>query len=439
MNKKDSESVAVGYMPRLLDDYLGELLGEGLPAMAIDGPKSIGKTETAKRLAQTVFSLEDRKIRESVINEPRLVTTAPSPVLIDEWQKWPDIWNYVRTAVDEESINPESLGASFLLTGSAYPPKADIHSGAGRIVHIRMRPMSLQERQLESPTVSIAACLSGRQKDVLASTMLSARDYLAEITRSGFPAIRMMSDRIRPFEIEGYLDNIVNREFGENGYEVRRPSLLLQWLKAYAAATGTTASYTEILDAATPGENYKPSKKTSLTYRNALESLWLLDEVQPWIPSGGQFSRLKQTAKHFLADPALTACLLDLDADMLLNGGDDTKFDGAYGIMVGRLFEALVAQSLQTYALVNDAKVGHLRTQNGDHEVDFIVHKGRKIVAIEVKFSPLVDDVDVKHLTWLKDKYGENLTECIVVTTGPDVYRRKKDGVLVVPAALLGA
>jgi predicted AAA+ superfamily ATPase len=88
---------------------------------------------------------------------------------------------------------------------------------------------------------------------------------------------------------------------------------------------------------------------------------------------------------------------------------------------------------------VNNAKLGYLRTQNGDHEVDFIIHKGRRIVAIEVKFSPTVTDSDTNHLRWLKKNYPAELMESIVITTGQYVYRREKDGVLVIPAALLGA
>lgn len=438
----DSNSVNLtvnGYAPRLLDDYLQGLLSEGVPAIAIDGPKAIGKTETAKRLARTSYSLESSATRESIINEPQLALASPPPVLIDEWQKWPEIWNHVRAAVDRASIHPENGQAAYLLTGSAYPAKADIHSGAGRIVHVRMRPMSLQERQLDTAVVSIGECLAGKKADIAASTAVSAQDYITEIFRSGFPAIRKMSDRTRTLELEGYIENIVNREFPENGYTLRKPVQLLQWLKAYAAATGTTASYTEMLDAATPGESDKPAKKTTQSYRDALTNLWLLDEVPPWLPGEAQFSRLKQTNKHFLADPALTAALLNIDAGEILSGSEDTVLDNKYGTIAGRLFEALVAQSLQTYAQINDAKLAHLRTQNGDHEIDFIVHKGKRIVAVEVKFSPAVDDADVKHLTWLQNIYPDNLFESIVITTGEHAYRRKRDGILVVPAALLGA
>jgi hypothetical protein len=44
----------------------------------------------------------------------------------------------------------------------------------------------------------------------------------------------------------------------------------------------------------------------------------------------------------------------------------------------------------------------------------------------------------VKHLRWLKDQIGDNLLDAIIITTGPQAYRRP-DGIGVIPAALLRA
>lgn len=111
---------------------------------------------------------------------------------------------------------------------------------------------------------------------------------------------------------------------------------------------------------------------------------------------------------------------------------------GHAGHMFGPLFESLVTMSLRTYAQAAEARVLHLRTQNGDHEVDVILERGDcRIVAIEVKLAPSVRDDDVTHLAWLRDRLGDDLLDAIVVTTGREAYRRS-DGVAVVPAALLG-
>ncbi len=82
--------------------------------------------------------------------------------------------------------------------------------------------------------------------------------------------------------------------------------------------------------------------------------------------------------------------------------------------------------------------VHHLRTRNGDHEVDLIVERAdRRAVALEIKLAATIDDRDVKHLHWLRGRLGDDLLDAVVVTTGPYAYRRP-DGTAAVPASHLG-
>jgi len=420
------------YQRRIMDGVLDSLMAE-LAAVSLVGPKAVGKTATGARRAQTIINLDDDLERESFVNTTNPLLTGDGPILINEWQYLPQVWNQVRRVVDQ-GAEP----GRFILAGRALPKGAAIHSGAGRIAPVRMRPLSLAERGLAVPVVSLAACLAGRQGSCDGATDLTYEDYAKEITCSGLPGVRQLSSPIRQRQLTAYLDIIVNREFAEQGLAVRRPDSLRRWLRAYAAATATTASYLAILNAATPGEGSKPTAKTTIAYRDVLSSLWMLDPVGPWDPAGTTISRLSQTPKHFLADPALAALLLNLDEHSMVNGPLEPRFGPAYGSVAGRLFKALVALSLQTYAAAIDARVSYLRTRNGDHEVDFIVQKGQYLVAVEVKLSPRVEESDVRHLTWLQAKLGPFLRQAIIITTGPRAYRRSADGVLVVPAALLG-
>jgi uncharacterized protein len=105
---------------------------------------------------------------------------------------------------------------------------------------------------------------------------------------------------------------------------------------------------------------------------------------------------------------------------------------------LGALFESLVVQSVRVYAGASDATVGHLRTKDTNREVDIIVERAdHKVVAIEVKLSGSVSDKDVRHLNWLHGQLGGRVIDRVVITTGPYAYRRR-DGVAVVPLALLG-
>jgi predicted AAA+ superfamily ATPase len=262
--------------------------------------------------------------------------------------------------------------------------------------------------------------------------------YTEELLRSGFPAIRAMPPRARRAQLGGYLDRIVEHDFPEHGHLVRRPATLRAWLTAYAAATGTTASYAAILDAATPGDGDKPAKTTTIAYRDVLSQIWLLDPVPGWLPSRSHLSRLAQAPKHHLADPALAARLLGVSVRSLLSGERPGPAIPRDGTLLGALFESLVALNLRVYAQAAEAAVHHLRTRNGDHEVDFVIERDdHRIVALEVKLSTAVTDSDVTHLHWLRREIGDDLIDAAVINTGRYAFRRA-DGVAVIPASLLG-
>ena len=423
-----------GYQRRIIDDELDELF-PSLPAIAIDGPKGVGKTRTGERRARTVIRMDDPAQRGLVEADPARLDRGPHPVLIDEWQRLPEVWDLVRRSVDDHPG-----GERFLLTGSASPTTAPVHSGAGRIIKLRMRPLAMTERGLDAATTSLAAMLSGGA-EVDGESSLDLAGYVQEIVASGFPGIRPLTDRARNAALDGYLAAIVERDFPDQGLVVRRPQTLRAWLAAYAAATSSTASYAQILRAATPGHGDTPARATGSAYRDILTQLWLLDPVPGWTPSASPFARLAQAPKHHLADPALAARLLGATRASLLDSGGaigDVRVKPRDGSLLGALFESLVTQSVRTYAQAAEASIYHLRTHDGSHEVDLIVEGAdRRVVALEVKLGRTVADADVKHLRWLKSVVGDRLADAAVITTGTTAYRRP-DGVAVIPLSLLG-
>jgi predicted AAA+ superfamily ATPase len=419
------------YTSRVVDSELDELMAQ-LPALAIEGPKGVGKTATAERRANTIHRLDEPGERAVAEADPMVLLDAPAPILIDEWQHVPSVWDAVRRAVDR-GAEP----GRFLLAGSAAPEAAPTHSGAGRIVRIRMRPLALAERGLAKPTVSLRDLLTGARPQIKGRTTVGLTDYAREIVASGLPGLRDLTGRALRTQLDGYLARVVDRDFEEQGRPVRRPAALRRWMAAYAAATATTATYEKIRDAATSGEGETPTRPTVLAYRDVLERLWLLDPVPGWRPSRNRLARLTESPKHHLADPALAARLLGVDERALL-GRASPGTRPPDGALLGQLFESLVTLSVRVYAQAAEARVHHLRTYDGRQEVDLIVESDdQRVLAIETKLSGEVADDDVKHLLWLRERIGTDLLDAVVVNTGKQAYRRQ-DGVAVVPAALLG-
>jgi uncharacterized protein len=415
----------------VVDGELDELLPE-LAAIVIEGAKGVGKTATAAQRAATVRRLDEPAQRDLAAADITRLLQGERPVLLDEWQHVPESWDLVRRAVDDG----EPPG-SFLLTGSALPANVPSHSGAARIVTLRMRPLAIAERG-PRPSVSLAELLSGDRRPVEGHTSWRLDEYVRAILDSGFPGLRSLTGRALRAQLDGYLQRIVDRDFDELGHAVRNPATLQRWMTAYAAASSTTATFETIRDAATGGHKEKPAKTTTMPYRDVLERLWIIDPVPAWMPSRSRIARLTAAPKHQLVDPALAARLLGVQAGALLEAepaGPPVPRDGT---LLGALFESLVTLCVRVYAQLAEASVMHLRTSKGAHEVDLIVERtDGRVVAIEVKLSRTVRDSDVRQLAWLSQRIGDDLLDAVVVTTGDEAYRRR-DGIAVVPAALLG-
>ncbi len=420
------------YPRRVIDDVLDGTMAS-LVAISVEGAKGVGKTATASRRAATIVSLSDPRNRASVEANYDLVAELDPPVFIDEWQLEPQGLgprppSRGRRSIGRMSIPTRRLGERG--SGGAHSQRR----GPDREPAIR--PMALSERGIEESTVSLRAIHAG-EAAIKGTTRLAIREYVDEILRSEFPGLRAAAPEARDRLLDGYLARIVDRDMPENGITIRRPRALRAWLRAYAAATASTADYTKILDAATAGEPAKPARATVDGYREHLQRLFILDPVDAWIPTFAPLKRLTYSPKHHLVDPALAARLVGVGARGLLLG-EGEMVSPTTSTWLGALFESLAVQSVRVYAEAMNARIGHLRTKNGDHEIDIIVETSdTKCVAIEVKLADTVRDADVKHLQWLGQQLGDRLVDSVVLHTGPHAYRRS-DGIAVVPLALLG-
>ncbi len=111
-------------------------------AVVIEGPKWCGKTWTGMTHAQSAVWVADPQndylTRRIAVSDPFSLLDGAKPVLLDEWQDAPGLWDAVRMSVDR---SPGS--GQYILTGSATPrDEATSHSGTSRIARLSMWPMS---------------------------------------------------------------------------------------------------------------------------------------------------------------------------------------------------------------------------------------------------------------------------------------------------------
>lgn len=435
----------VDTVPRVVDKQLADALAH-LPAVLITGARAVGKTTTASALAETVFDLSHPDVLREVRARPDVLLEAEPPVLIDEWQRYPASMDIVKRAVDRDFT-----AGRFMLTGTpSFPSDPDIHSGAGRLVEVSMRPMSIVERALTTPAVSLADLFTGSAAHIEAETDVTFHDYLNLLVRSGFPAIWLAGQqeiggqRVWRTLLDLYVAQLCEREVAlMSKFETMSSALIRRWMRSYASAVSTDARFDTIRDAAHDGEGDPPARSSTSNYRTALENLGVIDEQPAWDHPFVAIKRTKTSALHHLVDPALAANLLHgtwLDEISTFGARSSPELERSF---IGKLFQSLIVQSVRVYASACGADVFWLGTRGNtageQREVDIVVVNGDgRVVAIEVKASENIISRDCRHLNWLRSKLSARWADGVVIYTGNEAYRRPQDDIAVVPAALLG-
>jgi predicted AAA+ superfamily ATPase len=421
------------YEKRLVDELLSEYMSI-LPAVLVEGAKAVGKTESCKKISKTLIDLDDPQQREIATLAPKTVLDNQKPILLDEWQKAPNLWSFVRHQIDDGLED-----GSIIFTGSSLKVHTDLHSGAGRIPKLKMRPFSIEERNMAERYIRVSEMFNSNfEFEVGLKTNNTISEYIEEIYDSGFPGIRKRSTRAREILLRGYVDELIHKEFEENGFIIKKPYSLLAWLKGYAASIATPTATQTISEVANSYSNEEMARTTVNVYKNALQTLNIIEELPAWIPFGRTMPNLRKSEEHFLIDPAIATYLLDVPKEQIANYKIPTKVAKFTTTFLGQLFESFVYQSLITYAELNNAHLSYLRTQKGDREIDFIIQKGSKILLFEVKVSDVITDEDVKHLNWFEGEFGDEFEVVKNVIYAGQYSLKRSDNVNLIPASLLG-
>lgn len=412
------------YRPRVVDDVLDARMG-ATAAVLIEGAKACGKTETALQRARSVVRLDiDQDARRAAEIDAGLILAGDKPLLIDEWQLTPTVWDHVRRAADDGD-GP----GRFILTGSATPADGvRRHSGAGRIATVRMRPMSLFEMGASSEEVSLSSLFDGDAPSATRGTdQLS--DVLSLLVTGGWP--HQLDHPERQF-VADYLEQTthvdINAAAGAEGQQVQRhrdPEKVFACIRSLARSVATAAGELTI------AKDANLSRDAVRDYLAALGRLMIIED-QPAFNVHLRSSRnLRQTPHRHFVDPSLAAAALGADADRLVA---DLNYTGL-------LFESMVVRDMRVLSQPLEGVVNYFHTDH--HEIDVVVARPDGAWgAIEVKLggqgpidegaASLIDAVASIDL----ETAGEPAFMAVVTATGKYAYRRD-DGVCVVPLTTL--
>ncbi len=416
--------MAIDYRARIVDSVLAEIL-QSRSAVLLEGVRACGKSATGRYHSASAVQLDtdEAALRLAELDPGRLLR-GEMPRFIDEWQLVPALWNQVRTAVDRD---PESR---FLLAGSAVPAdRTTRHSGAGRILRIKMRPMSLWESGETSGDVSLRDLFDDPAVKVGGESRLTIEDLTTIVVRGGWPGLLELPVRQVSRLLASYLDDVARVDIPRlDGEPDRAPDGILRTVRSVARSVGTEATLASI--AADISTTTPTTPETVSAYLAAMGRVFVVEDQPSWGPHLRSRDRVRKAAKRHFVDPSLAAAAVGADAHRLL---DDLGY-------FGQLFESLVVRDLRVYSQPMDGSVYHYRDSSGN-EVDAIVERrDGSYVAIEVKLASSREDEAAASLHRFAAKLDPERTpapSALVVITGGRYAFTRPDGVHVVPLGSL--
>jgi uncharacterized protein len=337
---------------RRIESMLRHRLSSVVPAVVLLGPRQVGKTTLARRIAAdwptgaVYLDMERPADRQRLDDaDPYLRGQAPKLVVIDEIHRVPELFAILRGIIDDRRAQGQRFG-HFLLLGSASLDLMQQSSEtlAGRVAYLDMGPVDSQEAAQAQIDLDTLWCRGGFPDSLLASDDLSSFEWRLDFVRS-------------------YLERDVPM------FAPRMPSQTLGRLWTMLAH-----QQSGMLNVAQLAAGLGLTSPTLGRYIDLLVDLHLVRRLQPWSANVGK--RLVKSPKVYVRDSGIVHALLGLsDLDAVLGHP-----------VVGRSYEGFVLETLIS-ALPTGATPYFYRTANGA-EIDLLIERGgRPEIAIEIKRS----------------------------------------------------
>lgn len=421
-------------MKKYYKRYVEKLIEKKLKssgAILVAGPKFCGKTTTCSLFAKSIYRINTKSIVTTTRMNPKIALIGDTPHMVDEWQKVPDTWNYIK-----EDLDIDYQFGKYILTGSSTPAdKTEIqHDGAGRIVTLKMRTMSLFESLESNGLISLRELFENKDLNVVsANEKITLEDIAFLICRGGWP-LSLMGDKDVALDItKNYYDGLFTFEDSDNEkFRNKKPEVLRMIIRSYARNISTEASLKSIINDVKQSNERTMDEKTFNEYLEALKDLYIIEDMEAWNPNIRSKTSIVSTPTRHFVDTSIACQSLSISPNDLLN---DIKSFGLF-------FEDFAVRDLRVYASVLDGDIRHYR-DNAGLECDAIIHLNNgKWGAIEIKLggNELID-YGAKRINTLKNKLFEKSNTqapsfMMILTAYGPCYKRN-DGIYVVPINML--
>lgn len=423
-----------GYRQRIMDGLLAKkLLAKG--AVLIEGPKWCGKTTTAEEIAASKILLSRSDTKEHFKNllqiDMDIALSGDTPMLIDEWQTVPKLWDAVRYTVDHR----HKMG-QFILTGSAVPDKEAEeereHSGTGRFAWLTMRPMSLFESGESNGSVSLDTLFTAPEK-ILERNELKLQDIAFLICRGGWPMAVGLPEEIALEQAFDYYDAVTKEDITKVDGVKRASERVQRLMRAYARHQGTQVSIATLREDLKNNDSATLDDDTIISYLDALRKIFVVEDMPAWNPNLRSKTAIRTADTRYFVDPSIATASLGIGPSDLVNNLNTMGF----------FFETMCVRDLRVFAEALNGKVYHYRDKKG-LECDAVVHlRNGQYGLIEIKLGgqSLINEgaVTLNALATQIDtsRMKAPAFKMILTATGEYAYRRPEDGIYVVPIGCL--
>lgn len=349
-------------------------------AILVTGARQVGKTTMLKHLAEgtnrTYVSLDNAMARDLAQSDPVLFfQTYKPPILIDEVQKAPELFEQIKIICDET----DEKGLIWLTGSQQYGMMKKVRETlAGRIGILELYSFSQREKNglvFEDELDFSLETLQARQRRVPKNDVAKVFEHIWE---GGMPQVWCVDDELRGEYFNSYIDTYLMRDVAEAGGitdTVRFRKFLL----------GCAALVSEQVNYATLAESADITQPTAKEWLRILEGLHIIYLLQPY--SNNALKRLTKAPKLYFCDTGLCAYLsMWLTPDVLQRGAASGHFYENYVVM----------ELVKNYAYSkNKANITYYRDANAK-EIDVFVEENNVIHPLEIKKSASPDKREVK-------------------------------------------
>ena len=349
-------------------------------AVLVTGARQVGKTTMLKHLAEgtnrTYVSLDNAMVRELAQTDPVLFfQTYKPPILIDEVQKAPELFEQIKIICDES----DEKGLIWLTGSQQYKMMEKVRETlAGRIGILELYSLSQREKNglvfEEGLDFSLKA-LQARQRKVEKNNVVKVFQHIWE---GGMPQLLGVDEEMRNEYYNSYIDTYLMRDVTEVGG-------ITDSVKFRKFLSGCAALVSEQVNYATLAESAEISAPTAKEWLKILQGLHIVYLLEPY--SNNELKRLSKTPKLYFCDTGLCAYLsMWLTPNTLMNGAASGHYYENYVVM----------ELVKNYAYAKSkANITYYRDSNAK-EIDVFVEENNTIHPLEIKKSSNPDKHEVK-------------------------------------------